>query len=99
MLHLVRHSPHGDSRFASWLRVVAPGQDVVLIEDAVYALLPGTAQHQSLSLLPANIRIHALESDLLGRGLALDALPGRVWVIDYPRLVELCVEHEKVVSW
>ena len=99
MLHFVRHSPHSDSRFASCLRSLVAGQHLVLLEDAVYALLPGTGQAQALGLLPASIRIHAIESDLLGRGLALDALPARVQVIGYEQLVELCVAHEKVISW
>lgn len=99
MLHLLRHAPHADSRFSSCLRVIAASQHLVLLEDAVYALLPETSQNQSLNLLPASVKIYAMESDLLGRGLALDALPGRVQVIDYARLVELCVAHEKVLSW
>lgn len=99
MLHLLRHSPHSDSRFTSCLGVVAPGQDLVLLEDAVYALLPGTAHGESLERLPFAIKVHAMESDLLGRGLALDALAERVQVIDYARLVDLCAAHEKVLSW
>lgn len=99
ILHLVRHSPHGDSRFASCLRSLGTNQALVLLEEAVYALLPGTPAQHSLSLLPANVRLYALESDLAGRGLALDDLPARVSVIDYCGLVDLCVSYDKVVSW
>lgn len=99
MLHLLRHAPLADPRFSNCLRAIAAGQHLLLLEDAVYALLPGAAQSQALALLPASIRVYAIESDLLGRGLALDAVPARVQLIDYPRFVELCVQHEKVVSW
>ncbi|UAW96877.1 sulfurtransferase complex subunit TusB [Halopseudomonas nanhaiensis] len=99
MLHLLRHAPHTDPSFASCLRAIAAGQNLLLLEDAVYALLPATNQSQALGFLPASIRIYAIESDLLGRGLALDAVPARVQLIDYPRFVELCVAHEKVISW
>jgi len=84
---------------SSCLRSLAAGQHLILLEDAVYALLPGTGEAQSLGLLPASVKVHAIESDLLGRGLALDALPARVQVISYERLVELCVAHDKVISW
>lgn len=98
-LHLLRHSPVTHPSFNCWLRTVGPGQSLLLIEDAVYALLPDTRSVDALRLLPGSVRLYALEDDLLARGLALDDLPAQVTVIDYPRMVELCVEHAKAVSW
>lgn len=99
IVHLVRHSPHSDSRFAGCLRSLGANQTLVLMEEAVYALLPNTSARHSLDLLPANVRVHVLEMDLAGRGLALDDLPARIGVIDYPELVDLCATHAKVISW
>lgn len=99
MLHILRHPPQGDSRFASCLRVLDSRQSLLLTEEAVYALLPGTQPADSLGLLPHSVDLYVLENDVLARGLALDALPSRVKRIDYLGMVELCITHPKVVSW
>lgn len=99
ILHIVRHSPVNHPSFGSCLRSLGSGQGLLLIEDAVYALLPGTAFNQSLRLLPNTVNIHATESDLVARGIALDDLPGRIRQINYLDMVALCAEHKKVVSW
>ena len=99
MLHILRHSPHSDSRFASCLRAINADQGLLLIEDAVYGLLPGTSARAALDYLPGSISLYTLEPDLQARGLALDDLPSRIKVIGYPIMVELCTEHAKVVSW
>lgn len=99
MLHILRHSPHSESRFASCLRAINSGQSLLLIEDAVYGLLPGTTGRNSLEFLPAAVSLYALDTDLQARGMALDDLPSRVRIINYTMMVELCVEHAKAVSW
>ncbi len=98
-LHILRHSPTGSSSLASCMRVLANKQSVLLIEDAVYALLPGSASLGSIKLLPGDVRLHVLEADLLARGLALDDLPARVQSIDYKGMVQLCEQSGKVISW
>lgn len=99
VLHILRHSPTGSSTLASCLRVLTGGQGVLLMEDAVYALLPSSAAFSSIRLLPGNIRLYVLENDLLARGLALDDLPARVQPVGYDCMVELCSQSSKVVSW
>ena len=99
MLHILRHSPQTDNRFASCLRVLASRQGLLLMEEAVYALLPHSPSVTRLELLPNSVRLYALESDIQARGLALDDLPARVQVVDYDAMVSLCAEHSKVVSW
>lgn len=99
MLHILRHSPHAESRFASCLRTISSGQSLLLIEDAVYGLLPRTTGRNALEYLPGTVSLYALDADLQARGMALDDLPSRVNIISYPMMVELCVEHEKALSW
>ncbi len=99
ILHIVRHSPVNHPSFASCLRSLGSRQGLLLIEDAAYALLPGTAFNQSLRLLPNTVNIHVMESDLVARGIALDDLPGRIHKINYLDMVALCADHQKVVSW
>lgn len=99
MLHILRHSPHSESRFASCLRAISSRQSLLLIEDAVYGLLPRTTGRNTLEYLPGTVSLYALDADLQARGLALDDLPSRVTIINYPMMVELCLEHDKAVSW
>lgn len=99
MLHILRHSPHSESRFASCLRAISSGQSLLLIEDAVYGLLPRTSGRNALEYLPGTVSLYALDADLQARGLALDDLPPRVTIINYLMMVELCAEHDKALSW
>lgn len=99
LLHILRHSPSANSSLASCKRVLASGQSILFIEDAVYALLPGSAALSSISLLPGDVRLYVLETDLLARGLALDDLPSRVQPIGYDGMVRLCEQSSKVISW
>lgn len=99
MLHILRHSPGSETRFASCLRGLGAQQSLLLIEDAVYGLLPRSRTLNSLLILPGSVRLYAMEADVLARGLALDDLPDRVKIISYADMVKLCVDHKKVVSW
>ncbi|MFN3581158.1 MAG: sulfurtransferase complex subunit TusB [Pseudomonas sp.] len=99
MLHILRHSPYDDDRLASCLRVLNSHQALLLIEDAVYALMPRSSSLASLGLLPPSIKLYVLEADLQARGMALDSLPERVTRIDYLGMVELCAQSNKVLSW
>lgn len=99
MLHILRHSPHTDNRFAGCLRVLGSEQALLLTEDAVYALLPDSLAATQLSLLPAAVQLYVLQADMLARGLALDDLPSRVQIIDYPDMVVVCAKYSKVISW
>ena len=99
MQHILRHSPHAETRFASCLRAISADQSLLLIEDAAYALLPGTSSRNALEYLPGNVQLYTLESDLLARGIALDDVSARIQLIDYSMMVALCTEHSKVVSW
>lgn len=99
MLHILRHSPHTESCFASCLRTINAGQSLLLIEDGVYGLLPGTASRDALDYLPVTVNLYVLDADLQARGLALDDVPTRAKTVNYAGMVELAIEHSKVVSW
>lgn len=99
MLHILRHSPGSETRFASCLRALGAQQSLLLLEDAVYGLLPHSRTLAALQILPGSVRLYAIAADVLARGLALDDLPERVKIIDYSAMVRLSLEHKKVVSW
>lgn len=94
---MLSHSPFSDSRLSSCLHLLAPGDGLLLCGDAVYALLPGSAQRQALELMPASLALFALEEDLQAR--AINALPERVQTLDYPALVACTLAFAKVNSW
>ncbi|MBF7731444.1 sulfurtransferase complex subunit TusB [Pseudomonas sp. N040] len=96
-LHLLSHSPFGDSRFSTCLRLLAPGDGLLLSGDAVYALQAGSQPLLDLQQLPASVNLFALQEDLLAR--ALTGEPGRVTLIDYATFVDLCVNFSRVNSW
>ena len=48
-LHVLSHSPFGDERLTSCLRVIGANDGLLLSGDAAYALQPGTAPFTALS--------------------------------------------------
>ncbi|NQD91558.1 sulfurtransferase complex subunit TusB, partial [Pseudomonas sp. CrR25] len=69
---------------------------LLLSGDAVYALLPGTAQQQALELMAERIALFALDEDLSARGLQATS---QVQPVDYPGFVALSCRFDKVNSW
>ncbi|KAF1068203.1 MAG: Protein TusB [Pseudomonas citronellolis] len=93
-LHLLSHSPFGDTRLHSCLRLMAPGDGLLLSGDAVYALRPGTEPFEALQARPQDCALFVLGEDLEARGL-----PPVDGALDYPGFVELCGQYDKVNSW
>ena len=96
-LHIVSASPHAGAAFHDCLRVLVPGDALLLTGDAVYALLPGTAPALSLAGMADSVGIHALRDDCTQRGIG--ELPAGVGVIDYADFVALACTHPRSVSW
>jgi tRNA 2-thiouridine synthesizing protein B len=93
-LHVLSHSPFGDNRLASCLRLLGNQDALLLCGDATYALQPGTAPFAALQV--SGLQLFVLVEDLQARGLqATD------WAqaIDYPAFVELSIHHDKVNTW
>ena len=93
-LHVLSHSPFGDDRLSSCLRVIGANDALLLTGDAVYALQPGTvpcdalnARHPTLFVLAEDAQARALE------------IPDTAKAIDYPAFVELSIHYDKVNSW
>ncbi|HEY9033727.1 MAG TPA: sulfurtransferase complex subunit TusB [Pseudomonadales bacterium] len=84
-LYLLSQSPFNSEAFASTLALATADDTVMLINDAVYAALPGTAISASIAAHPA--RFMALDDDLLARGV--DASPSPITVIDMDAFVRL----------
>jgi tRNA 2-thiouridine synthesizing protein B len=93
-LHVLSHSPFGDERLTSCLRVIGANDGLLLTGDAAYALQPGTAPFAALSAL--GLKLFVLAEDAQARALAV---PDWAKAIDYPAFVELSIHYDKVNSW
>jgi len=93
-LHVLSHSPFGDERLTSCLRVLGAADALLLSGDAVYALQPGTAPFTTLQ--SRQLKLFVLAEDAQARAVQL---PDWAEAIDYPAFVELSIHHDKVNSW
>jgi tRNA 2-thiouridine synthesizing protein B len=93
-LHVLSHSPFGDDRLNSCLRLIGSADALLLSGDAVYALQPGTAPFTALH--SGQIKLFVLAEDAQARAIQV---PDWAEVIDYPAFVELSIHHDKVNSW
>ncbi|MNI10623.1 MULTISPECIES: sulfurtransferase complex subunit TusB [Pseudomonas] len=93
-LHVLSHSPFGDERLTSCLRVIGANDGLLLSGDAAYALQPGTAPFTALSA--RGLKLFVLAEDAQARALAV---PDWASAIDYPAFVELSIHYDKVNSW
>ena len=93
-LHVLSHSPFGDDRLSSCLRLLGSADAVLLSGDAVYALQPDTVPFSTLQ--ERAIRLFVLIEDAQARAIKI---PDWAEAIDYPAFVELSIHHAKVNSW
>ncbi|WP_433740136.1 sulfurtransferase complex subunit TusB [Pseudomonas putida] len=93
-LHVLSHSPFGDDRLTSCLRLIGASDALLLSGDAAYALQPGTAPYAALNA--RGLKLYVLAEDAQARAIAV---PDWAEAIDYPAFVELSIHHDKVNSW
>jgi tRNA 2-thiouridine synthesizing protein B len=93
-LHVLSHSPFGDDRLNSCLRLIGADDALLLSGDAAYALQQGTAPFTTL--MTRGLKLYVLAEDAKAR--AID-VPEWAEAIDYPAFVELSIHHHKVNSW
>ncbi|MFG6207542.1 sulfurtransferase complex subunit TusB [Pseudomonas retamae] len=93
-LHVLSHSPFGDDRLNSCLRLLGSADALLLSGDAVYALQPGSAPFSALQ--DKKISLFVLLEDVQARAIEI---PDWAEAIDYPAFVELSIHHDKVNSW
>ncbi|WP_296060053.1 sulfurtransferase complex subunit TusB [uncultured Amphritea sp.] len=94
-LHLINKTPSESSALSSSLSAVSEGDALLLIENGVYAAMPGYAE--LFTRLPGSVQCYLLENDVQARGLT--DLNQEFRHIDYDGFVELSCRYSKVVSW
>ena len=92
-LHTINRSPNSNL-LESCLRVISVGDAILFIEDGVYHC----ASPINLQTIIQSVKVYGLREDMLARAM-LPKTIDRVEAIDTARFVELCCEHDKVVSW
>ncbi|BDR12257.1 sulfurtransferase complex subunit TusB [Vibrio sp. STUT-A11] len=90
MLHIIKTV----SALEGAVTLLSEQDDVLLIEDAVYAANP---QHQAFHYVKS-AAVFALESDIQARGLGNRISPS-VTVVTYTGFVELTVKQDKSLTW
>ncbi|MCW8277979.1 sulfurtransferase complex subunit TusB [Pseudomonas sp. PCH199] len=93
-LHVLSHSPFGDDRLNSCLRLIGAHDALLLSGDAAYALQPGTAPFTAL--ITRGVKTYVLAEDAQARAIVV---PDWAEAVDYPAFVELSIHHDKVNSW
>ncbi|MFA7892019.1 sulfurtransferase complex subunit TusB [Pseudomonas putida] len=94
-LHVIAHSPFGDDRLHSCLRLLGSEDAVLLCGDAVYALRSGSEPLRLLEQAELVGRLYALEEDMQARAISSSLAT----TVDYPDFVALSLHHDKVNSW
>lgn len=96
-LHIVNRSPTQSDALDSCIRRAQPGNAILLIEDAIYALLileQLFSKHQKLSQL----EIYALAEDVTARG-ASQWCTEQIRLVDYQGFVALTEHYPSSLSW
>lgn len=94
-LHVLSHSPFGDERLDSCLRLLGADDGVLLCGDAVYALREGSDTQRQLQAANLAQRLFALDEDLQARAVSSELAKA----VDYQAFVELSLHYDKVNSW
>lgn len=92
-LHTLNKAPSAQM-LASCTKTLQKGDAIIFIEDGVYHVLEAAL----LESIPPKVGVYGLREDISARGLA-DKCEESIEVVGYRSFVELCVEHDKIVSW
>lgn len=95
MLHTLTRSPW-QMDFSGFLRMLAPGDDVLLMQDGVIAGIAGSSFVELLQQAP--VSVHVLNNDIVARGLSgqISTVIARV---SYNDFVRLAIKHPSQMSW
>jgi len=98
-LHTINKPSWSSDLLRSCLRLAAPGDTLLLIEDGTYNAGTLSTVAAQLSVTLEGLHVCVLRDDLLARGLAETELPDHITTIDYTGFVELVCQHRQSVHW
>lgn len=99
-LHIINKSLIKRNLYQNCIDSILPGDAIVLIESAVYAVF----DHNFFILNDCDVPIFILDIDILARGLddkfaALLKNDCKAICIDDDRFVTLCCQYQRTISW
>lgn len=94
-LHTVNKTAETSQALEDCLRLAAPGDALLLLEDGVYAATSGDLPRRCGEL---GLKLYALAVDVEARGLGQHLAEG-VAIVDETGFVQLCCEADDVSSW
>lgn len=97
-LHTVNRSPYSHEALRSCVKICAPSDAILLLEDGVLGALPSPHNSHLSVLIQEGVKVFAIDADVQARGLASRLISG-VTLIDYEGFVELTIQHTRVQSW
>ena len=92
-LHTISRSANS-ALLNSCIALLQPEDGILFIEDGVYHCIAPLG----LKLIPDSVKIFGLREDLLARAI-LPRLDARIAAVDTAGFVDLCCQHDKIVSW
>lgn len=95
MLHTLINSPF-KCDFNAMLRLLAEGDEVLLLQDGVLAALEGSQALESLRAAP--ISLHVLQDDVIARGLSAQ-ISSSAAAVSYTEFVALTVKQTQQMTW
>ena len=95
-LHIINKSPYQDQCLQDCLRICKTGDELLLIEDAVYAAIADNPYAGQLN--DSGLNLYVLSTDIKARGLANMNL-GSVKQVSDHEFVALTVKHSAIQSW
>ena len=89
VLHLIQRSPFSSTTVRDCLNIIGTQDSLLFMQDGVYI-----QSHPTLNSITNPV--YLLQDDLSARGLEVN---DKEKSISYQEFVQLCTEHEKVISW
>ena len=99
ILHLLSRSARQGDGLQQLLLHVAPGDALVLLEEAVVEALDGTTNVNLIGMDNLGVAVFVMQAELELRGLSGRKLATGVTPIDYEALVTLVVDFELNQTW
>ena len=96
MLHSVTRSPFQSQSLAQCLQFICPGDEILLLEDAVIVALSKNIYFDLIKNI--GVKIYLLEADIIARGLQ-GKCNKYFHVVDYKGFVLLTEQHDKHMKW
>ena len=96
MLHSVTRSPFQSQSLAQCLQFICPGDEILLLEDAVIVALSENIYFDLIKNI--GVKIYLLEADIIARGLQ-GKCNKYFHLVDYKGFVLLTEQHAQHMKW